>query len=265
MIHYNYQSDFKIVEPLKDEAPFRFTYYIKEKQVIAEYDGDGYTGCIARDGELVIPIEGKSLGLGEIKVKREYFLADVDFRDGVCNLVTIESTGIELWHGASEVAEEVHVEVSPAYHTVYTAGGEGVQSDWAVENPSSLAYIKNKPTIPTKVEDLTDAEAYAKKTDIPTKVSELDNDRGYLTEHQSLADYAKKSDIPTDYAKASDIPTKTSQLTNDAGYATMGEVESMIGDKPSSNLTSIEKLTEEDYNSKLAEGTLSDTTMYVIV
>lgn len=26
MIRYNYQSDFKIVEPLKAEAPFRFTY-----------------------------------------------------------------------------------------------------------------------------------------------------------------------------------------------------------------------------------------------
>ncbi|MCQ2190563.1 MAG: fibrobacter succinogenes major paralogous domain-containing protein, partial [Paludibacteraceae bacterium] len=35
----------------------------------------------------------------------------------------------------------------------------------------------------------------------------------YLTEHQSLADYAKKSDIPT-------VPTNVSSFTNDAGYLT---------------------------------------------
>ena len=52
---------------------------------------------------------------------------------------------------------------------------------------------------------------YAKKTEIPTKVSQLQNDSGYLTEHQSLADYAKKSEIPT-------VPTKVSQLENDSNF-----------------------------------------------
>ena len=45
---------------------------------------------------------------------------------------------------------------------------------------------------------------------VPTKVSAFTNDAGYLTEHQSLAGYAKTSDLPT----------KVSQLTNDAGYLT---------------------------------------------
>lgn len=48
---------------------------------------------------------------------------------------------------------------------------------------------------------------------VPTKVSAFENDKGYLTEHQSLADYAKKSELPT-------VPTKVSELTNDAGYLT---------------------------------------------
>lgn len=83
---------------------------------------------------------------------------------------------------------------------------------------------------------------YAKKTDIPvipTKVSAFENDKGYLTEHQSLADYAKKTDIPSKisafendkgyltqhqsldaYALKSQLPTKTSQLTNDSGFLT---------------------------------------------
>ena len=81
---------------------------------------------------------------------------------------------------------------------------------------------------------------YAKKDELPSKVSELENDKGYLTEHQSLEGYAKKTDIPTiptkvsafendkgyltqhqdlsEYAKTTDIPTKVSQLTNDEGY-----------------------------------------------
>lgn len=54
---------------------------------------------------------------------------------------------------------------------------------------------------------------YANKTEIPTKVSELENDKGYITEHQSLDDYAKKTDIPT-------IPTKVSAFENDTGYIT---------------------------------------------
>lgn len=69
----------------------------------------------------------------------------------------------------------------------------------------------NKPTIPsltgyateewveskgylTEHQSLT---AYAKKTDLPTNVSELTNDAGYLTTHQSLADYAKTADVTT--------------------------------------------------------------------
>ena len=34
---------------------------------------------------------------------------------------------------------------------------------------------------------------------VPTKVSELENDSGYLTEHQSLVEYAKKTEIPAPY------------------------------------------------------------------
>lgn len=32
---------------------------------------------------------------------------------------------------------------------------------------------------------------------VPTKVSQLENDKGYLTQHQDLSAYAKKTDIPT--------------------------------------------------------------------
>ena len=99
--------------------------------------------------------------------------------------------------------------------------------------------LTNKPTIPTVTNDLTDTlksnydTAYSHsqsshapsnaqknsditKTEIETKLTgniTSHTHNQYLTEHQSLTDYALKTDIPT-------VPTKTSQLTNDSNYLT---------------------------------------------
>ena len=78
-----------------------------------------------------------------------------------------------------------------------------------VAKSGSYDDLSNKPEIPS-------IEGLAKTTDIPTKVSQLENDsnylssipeeyvtdtelnaKGYLTEHQDLSDYAKKTEIPT--------------------------------------------------------------------
>lgn len=58
-----------------------------------------------------------------------------------------------------------------------------------------------------------DLSEYAKKSEIPTNVSAFENDAGYLTEHQSLENYALKTEIPT-------VPTNVSAFNNDAGYLT---------------------------------------------
>ena len=50
---------------------------------------------------------------------------------------------------------------------------------------------------------------------VPTKTSDLTNDSGFLTQHQSLTDYAKKSEIPT----------KLSQLTGDASNRLVTDTE----------------------------------------
>ena len=55
-----------------------------------------------------------------------------------------------------------------------------VKPDWDAV-AGSAAEILNKPTIPT----------------VPTKVSSFTNDAGYLTQHQSLANYYTKSEIDT--------------------------------------------------------------------
>lgn len=71
------------------------------------------------------------------------------------------------------------------------------------------------PTVPGWAKEATKPAYTAKEvgalpdtTKIPTKVSELENDSGYLTEHQPLDGYAKKTELPS----------KTSQLTNDSGF-----------------------------------------------
>ena len=148
-------------------------------------------------------------------------------------------------------------------------GGGGVADsvEWdKVQNKPNFANVatsgdyndlSNKPIIP-RVEGLA-SEAYVNEKvaaivipEVPTKVSELENDAGYLTEHQSLAEYAKTADlaqvaktgsyndladkptIPSTTGLASTeyvdskvgeiviptVPTNISAFTNDAGYLT---------------------------------------------
>lgn len=95
-----------------------------------------------------------------------------------------------------------------------TGGGTADSVDWSkIQNKPNFANVatsgdyndlSNKPTIPS-VEGLA-SEAYVNEKvaaivipEVPTKVSELENDKGYLTSHQDLTEYAKKTDIPAPY------------------------------------------------------------------
>lgn len=211
-MRYNFQSDLKIVEPIKAEAPFRFTYFVNVggKSLVAEYDGSKYSNCFPRDGELIIPVDGKSLGIGEVKVKREYFLNDADFSDGICTLVTVTTTGIELWHGESDSAEEVRVDVAPYYNTIVDIPNGSVTEDKLSEevknklNSTGGGYEPPVGGIPKQ--DLS--------SEVQASLSKADT---ALQEHQSLDAYAKKSDVPN----------KVSQLTNDSNYTTLSKVQAI--------------------------------------
>lgn len=80
-----------------------------------------------------------------------------------------------------------------------------VQSNWNETNTSSKAYIQNKPTIPAaQVNADWNATSGVSRIlnkptipTVPTKVSSFTNDAGYLTQHQSLANYYTKSEIDT--------------------------------------------------------------------
>ena len=59
-----------------------------------------------------------------------------------------------------------------------------------------------------------DLSEYAKKSEIPTKVSAFENDAGYLTQHQDLSDYALKTELPTEYVKSATVQGNKLTLTN---------------------------------------------------
>lgn len=63
-----------------------------------------------------------------------------------------------------------------------------------------------------------------KDLNIPRKTSQLQNDSGFLTKHQDLSDYAKKTDIPD---VSNFITKEVSNLTN---YYDKNKIDELIGD-----------------------------------
>lgn len=89
----NYQSDFKIIEKNLNgdlKTPFRFTYQtVLSKPVVASFDGHDYKNCRRLDdGSLLVIFDNHGMRPGNLTVRREYYLTDADFADGICNLVS---------------------------------------------------------------------------------------------------------------------------------------------------------------------------------
>lgn len=144
---------------------------------------------------------------------------------------TTEDLGIEagkeVYIGSEEPTDEdvvIWVDPSEEADKIPTKTSE-------LENDSGFVneeYVNNKIAEAELGSGDIDLSEYAKKIEVPTKVSQLENDsgfiksipseyvtetelnnKGYLTEHQDLSSYAKKTDIPdvSNFAKKSDIPS----------------------------------------------------------
>jgi len=92
--------------------------------------------------------------------------------------------------------------------------------------------LSNKPSIPTKVSELSNDSEFISTADIPQKVSDLTNDLGFITTGDIPT---TTSDLVNDagFITANDIPfvpTKVSELTNDTGFITTGDIPSKTSD-----------------------------------
>ena len=103
---------------------------------------------------------------------------------------------------------------------IATGAETNVQSDWDITDASSDAFIKNKPSIPTKTSDITNDSGFITSAALPTKTSDLTNDSGFITNQvNNLANYYDQTAINSMF-NALNVPTKTSDLTNDSGFLT---------------------------------------------
>lgn len=114
----------------------------------------------------------------------------------------------------SNASSDAYIKNKPALANVATSGSYDdltnkptipaqAQSDWNESDSSDPGYIKNKPTIPAAQVNADwnassgVAQILNKPTipTVPTNVGAFNNDAGYLTQHQSLANYYTKSEV----------------------------------------------------------------------
>lgn len=118
--------------------------------------------------------------------------------------------------------------ITNANITQWNAAEQNVQADWNVTSSSSDAYIKNKPTIPTKTSDLTNdsnfvSDANYVHTDNNYTTTEKNKLNGIASgaEVNVQSDWSQSDNTKDDYIKNKPtIPSNTSDLNNDSGFIT---------------------------------------------
>ena len=143
-----------------------------------------------------------NMGLGVDYYKGEQGIPGKDGKDG-------KDGSDQVYVGADEPTDErvklwIDTDATPPSKTVSWDEIENKPNLADVATSGDYNDLSNKPTIPSTAGLASEAYVNEKVAaivipEVPTKVSELENDKGYLTEHQSLAEYAKKSEIPAPY------------------------------------------------------------------
>ena len=142
------------------------------------------------------------LGLGVDYYKGEKGEQGIPGKDG-------KDGSDQVYVGADEPTDErvklwIDTDATPPSKTVSWDEIENKPNLADVATSGDYNDLSNKPTIPSTTGLASEAYVNEKVAaivipEVPTKVSELENDKGYLTEHQSLAEYAKKTEIPAPY------------------------------------------------------------------
>lgn len=180
-----------------------------------------------------------------------------------CEPVNVDDSWVQeiVKNVATAVAEEIkNVQVDLSNYYTKTEVDEkvanvtvdltGYATETYVQNELQDYALKTEiPTVPTNVSAFTNdagyltehqsLDDYALKTEIPTKVSALENDSGYLTEHQDLSAYALKTEVPSieglateqyvdDAVAAVDVSEQLKDYAKSADVYTKSEVDNAI-------------------------------------
>ena len=150
----------------------------------------------------------------------------------------IEIQGGGSGGGSITVDSELSADsTNPVQNSVITAEFQKVNAAVSTVNgsiPKRTSQLTNDSGYITEHQSL--ADYYTKEqTDslIPVRTSQLANDSGYITEHQSLADYYTKEQTNNL------IPTKISQLANDSDYVNGADVDNRIDHKMPVNVSQL--------------------------
>ena len=150
----------------------------------------------------------------------------------------IEIQGGGSGGGSITVDSELSADsANPVQNRVVTAEFQKVNAAVSTVNgsiPKRTSQLTNDSGYITEHQSL--ADYYTKEQTnnlIPVRTSQLANDSGYITEHQSLADYYTKEQTNNL------IPTRISQLTNDSDYVNGADVDNRIDHKMPVNVSQL--------------------------
>lgn len=136
---------------------------------------DGKDGEDGLDGNASVTAESIVEALGYTPINTEDIINDLQTDEG--NKPLSASQGVYLKHWIQQVDT----------YTDNLVHKEKIADNLTTQNADFVLSAKQGKVL----KGLIDAIA------VPTKTSQLTNDSGFLTQHQSLSDYAKKSEIPT--------------------------------------------------------------------
>lgn len=202
MIKINYESDFKLTETTEQQrfadVPFEFVYSTNSGTYTASYDGTTYTNCKRNEDCSVTVIFNKhGLGVGKLKVRREFFVPDEDFPDGVYNIVSNETTDIMLVEGKTD-----NTDVEEEFNPPYIEGGGEVVAVEVVDNLDSDASDKALSARQGKVlKEMI-------PTDYITEIPDTLADKSYVD--NAVLDKADKTEVE---ALGEEVATKQNELT----------------------------------------------------
>ena len=134
-----------------------------------------------------------------------------------------------------------------------------------IDIKGEIVAIKDKISIlDSSSISTSEKNSFAKKNEIPTKVSQLENDRHYLTSHQSLSGYAKRTEIPdvSNFVTRDEVPVisddiATKDWVEEQGYLTRhqslnsyakkSDIPDVSGFAKKSDIPSIDGLASKDW------------------